>query len=106
MNHTNESSVSWNVMIAVYVNNSMPAKLYLRMETCRMKPDAITFSSVLPASGDLAALLVGKQNNRSMNMLNLSLENALIDMYAKCESVGAARRKVFDGRCRDVDHGL
>ncbi|KAL1828251.1 hypothetical protein ACET3Z_006663 [Daucus carota] len=47
VNHK-ESLVSWNVMIAVYVNNSMPTKaidIYLQMEFSKMEPDAITLAS-------------------------------------------------------------
>ncbi|KAK6936743.1 Pentatricopeptide repeat [Dillenia turbinata] len=44
--------VSWNVMIAVYVNNSMPAEavdLFLQMEVHGVEPDGVTVASVLPA---------------------------------------------------------
>nr|POE71649.1 putative pentatricopeptide repeat-containing protein [Quercus suber] len=60
-----KSVVSWNVMIAVYVNNSMPAEAvagYVQnarfddslevckeMEALRLKPDAGTIASLLPA---------------------------------------------------------
>lgn len=100
VNHK-ESLVSWNVMIAVYVNNSMPAKaidVYLEMESSGMKPDAITLASVLPACGDLAAIVVGRRIHEYVEQKglrpNLLLENALIDMYAKCGTIEDAR-KVF-----------
>ncbi|XP_059629124.1 putative pentatricopeptide repeat-containing protein At3g49142 [Cornus florida] len=105
----NESLISWNVMIAVYVNNSMPAEaleLYSRMKAHGIHPDAITIASVLPACGDLSALLIGRQIHeyveRSRLRPNLSLENALVDMYAKCGCLQEAR-EVFEGmRFRDV----
>lgn len=96
------SLVSWNVMIAVYVNNLMPGEavdLFLQMEKSGIKPDAVTIASILPACGDLSALLLGKRIHeyieRKRLMPNLLLENALIDMYAKCGSLQDART-VFD----------
>ncbi|CAL5407898.1 unnamed protein product [Camellia sinensis] len=104
-----EGLVSWNVMMAAYVNNSMPAEavgLYSEMEACGLEPDAITIASVLPGCGDLSALLLGRQIHeyveRKRLRPNLSLENALIDMYAKCGCLRDAR-EVFDGmHGRDV----
>lgn len=55
VNLEKKSLVSWNVMISVYMKNSMPGKsvdLYLQMEKCEMEPDAITCASVLQACGD------------------------------------------------------
>ena len=104
-----KSVVSWNVMIAVYVNNSMPAEavnLYLQMEKNRIEPDAVTIASILPACGDLSALSLGRRMHeyveRKKLRPNLLLENALVDMYAKCGSLQDAR-EVFDRmKFRDV----
>ena len=101
--------VSWNVMIAVYVNSSMPAEavdLYSQMDVQGIEPDAISVASVLPACGDLSALLLGRQIHKYVERKKLRpsllLENALIDMYAKCGS-SAEARAVFDGmQFRDV----
>ncbi|CAN4087649.1 unnamed protein product [Withania somnifera] len=101
--------VPWNVMIAVYVKNSMPSEaveLYLQMETCSIEPDAITFASVLPACGDLSAALLGRRIHESIERKglrpNLSLENALVDMYARCGCLSEAS-KMFEGmKFRDV----
>ncbi|CAA7401532.1 unnamed protein product [Spirodela intermedia] len=95
--------ISWNAMIAIYANNSMAAEaveLYRRMELEGVEPDAVTFVSVLPACGDLSALALGAQIHdlvrRKKNLCpNLFLENALVDMYAKCGHLRAAR-SVFD----------
>ncbi|XP_048327023.1 putative pentatricopeptide repeat-containing protein At3g49142 [Ziziphus jujuba] len=101
-NLVRKSLVSWNVMIAVYVKNSMPGEavdLFLQMEACEIEPDAITIASVLPACGDLSALLLGRRIHeyaRKMKLMpNLLLENALVDMYAKCGCLLDAR-EVFD----------
>ncbi|GMH19626.1 hypothetical protein Nepgr_021467 [Nepenthes gracilis] len=103
------SLVSWNVMIAMYVNNAMPAEavnLYSRMEASKMEPDAVTIASILPACGDLSAFSLGRQIHKYVERKrlrpNLSLENALLDMYAKCNCLTEAR-ELFDGmQSRDV----
>ncbi|PIA49173.1 hypothetical protein AQUCO_01300200v1, partial [Aquilegia coerulea] len=101
--------VSWNVMIAVYVKNSLPAEavaLFQQMEAKGVEPDSVTIASILPACGDLSALEQGKRIHeyvvRKRLSLNLFLENALVDMYAKCGCLQKAR-EVFDRmRNRDV----
>ncbi|KAI4342285.1 hypothetical protein MLD38_026926 [Melastoma candidum] len=108
-NLSRKSLVSWNVMIAMYVNNSNPGRavdLYLKMEELEVEPDAVTLASVLPACGDLSALSIGKRIHeiveRKKLRPNLLLENALIDMYAKCGCLSEAR-EVFDHlKIRDV----
>lgn len=105
----NKNLVSWNVMIAVYANNSMPAEavdLYLQMEVHGIEPNAISVASVLPACGDLSALLLGRKIHRYVERKklqpNLRLENALVDMYAKCGSLTEARTVFDQMRCQDV----
>ncbi|KAK9665360.1 hypothetical protein RND81_14G107300 [Saponaria officinalis] len=104
-----KSLVSWNVMIAVYVNNSMAAEavdLYSRMEANGIEPDGVTITSILPACGDLSAVSLGRKIHKYVERKrlrpNLSLENALIDMYAKCGCLREAR-DVFDTmQSRDI----
>ncbi|PIN13949.1 hypothetical protein CDL12_13422 [Handroanthus impetiginosus] len=97
-----EKLVAWNVVIAVYANNSMSTEaidLYLQMEANGIEPDAITMASVLPACGVVCAVSLGKWINEYIEVKrlqpNLSIENALVDMYAKCGCLLEAR-KVFD----------
>lgn len=76
------------------------------MEKSRLEPDAITLANVLLACGDLSALLLGRkiheQVERKKLRPNVILENALIDMYARCGCLEDAR-KVFDKmKFRDV----
>ncbi|XP_058747595.1 putative pentatricopeptide repeat-containing protein At3g49142 [Vicia villosa] len=109
VNLERKNLVSWNVMIRVYMKNSMPGNavdLYLRMEKSGVEPDAITCASVLPACGDLSALLLGRRIHeyveRKKLRPNLLLENSLIDMYARCGCLEDAKR-VFDRmKFRDV----
>ncbi|KAJ8442071.1 hypothetical protein Cgig2_007909 [Carnegiea gigantea] len=96
------SLVPRNVMIAVYVNNSMAAEaidLYSQMIANDMDPDGVTITSILPACGDLSALSLGREIHKYVEsksfLPNLSVENALIDMYAKCGCLEEARG-VFD----------
>lgn len=106
---SDKSLVCWNVMIAVYVNNSMPAEavdMFSHMKTHGVDPDSVSIASVLPACGDLSALFLGKRIHeyvvRKRLQPNLSLENALIDMYAKCGCLECAK-EVFDQmKFRDV----
>ncbi|KAJ8646685.1 hypothetical protein MRB53_008433 [Persea americana] len=108
-NMPHKGLVSWNAMIAIYVNNSMATEavqLFSQMEAEGVEPDAVTLASVLPACGDLSALVHGKHIHEYIIKKkmgpNLFLENALVDMYAKCGCLDAAR-EVFDGmRGRDV----
>ncbi|CAL9124566.1 unnamed protein product [Musa textilis] len=95
--------VSWNAMIATYANNSMSAEaveLFSGMEMAGVEPDAVTLASVLPACGDLSALSLGKRIHefieRKRMRPNVVLENALMDVYANCGCLKAAR-EVFDG---------
>lgn len=104
-----KSLVSWNVMIAVYVNNSMPAEavdLYCRMEAQGIEPDAFSIASILPACGDISALLLGRKIHEYVERRNLRpnllLENALIDMYAKCGCLRDARAVFDQMKSRDV----
>ncbi|CAI0449796.1 unnamed protein product [Linum tenue] len=105
----NKSLVPWNVMISVYVNNSMPNEavdLFSQMEVQGLEPDAVTISTVLPACGDVSAASLGRKIHdyvvRKALRPNLLLENALIDMYAKCGCL-IEGRKVFDEmQVRDV----
>jgi pentatricopeptide repeat protein len=109
MNLEWKNLISWNVMIRVYLKNSMPTKavdLYLQMEKSGVEPDAITCASVLPACGDLSALLLGRRIHEYIERRNLRpnllLENSLIDMYARCGCLEDAKR-VFDRmKLRDV----
>ncbi|KAK9291945.1 hypothetical protein L1049_019897 [Liquidambar formosana] len=101
--------VSWNVMIAVYVNNSMPVEavnLFSQMEACGIDPDAVTIASVLPACGDLSALLLGKRIHEYVDRKklrpNLLLENAMVYMYAKCGCLKDARDVFDEMQFRDV----
>jgi pentatricopeptide repeat protein len=94
--------VSWTAMISGCVQNGRydeALKLYKQMLLSDVKPNSDTFASLLPACANLAALEQGKEIHedihRSGLQSDLFVQNALIDMYAKCGSIEDAC-KVFD----------
>ncbi|XP_010688051.2 pentatricopeptide repeat-containing protein At1g08070, chloroplastic [Beta vulgaris subsp. vulgaris] len=95
--------ISWNVMIGGYTHGSFYKEalcLFREMLELRVVPNDVTFLNVLPACAQLGALDYGKwihaYINRSFNSLtNTALLTSLINMYAKCGDVEAAKQ-VFD----------
>eukprot|EP01018_Ginkgo_biloba_P009791 Gb_07727 [translate_table: standard] len=94
--------VSWNAMIAGYARNGLvdeAVKLLRQMQLTRVKPNSVTFASVLPACANFAALQQGKEAHddviRSGFQSDIIVGNALVDMYAKCGSIEDAW-DVFD----------
>eukprot|EP01018_Ginkgo_biloba_P032396 Gb_27797 [translate_table: standard] len=96
------NEVSWNVMISGYAQNQHGEeafKLFCQMQSTNVKPDQVTFTSVLRACASLEALEYGKQVHthiiKTEFELNVFAGSALIDMYAKCRSLEDAHL-VFD----------
>ncbi|KAK9270931.1 hypothetical protein L1049_026518 [Liquidambar formosana] len=97
------NSVSWNVLLAGYINNKRPEealKLFHAMVGEGLKPSSVTFMILLPVCGDMAALIVGRELHAyilksQFDKSNNILASALIDMYAKCGSIVKAKL-VFD----------
>lgn len=96
--------VSWNVMIGGYTHMSCYKEalgLFRRMMQSNIDPNDVTFLSILPACANLGALDLGKwvhayvdKNMKSMKN-TVALWTSLIDMYAKCGDLAAAKR-IFD----------
>ncbi|KAF6144581.1 hypothetical protein GIB67_006073 [Kingdonia uniflora] len=91
--------VSWSVMIAGYAESDSPQealKLFNNMQLLGIQPDQITMLSVISACAQLGALDRAKWVHIYINKNGfgnvLSVNNALIDMYAKCGSLANARR--------------
>lgn len=88
---------SWNAMIAAYVQNGQhkdALQTYRKMQQEAVKPNEVTFISVLGACANLAALAEGKVVHATVVdgkfESNLRVCNALINMYAKCGSLEEA----------------
>ncbi|XP_059063261.1 pentatricopeptide repeat-containing protein At5g16860 isoform X2 [Cryptomeria japonica] len=98
----NKDVLSWTVMIAGYTQNGFDVEaleIFDQMQLAGVKPDFKTFTSVLPACANLAALqrgmVIHEQIVRSGVESESVVMNALIDMYAKCGSLYKAR-ELFD----------
>nr|XP_023879619.1 pentatricopeptide repeat-containing protein At4g35130, chloroplastic-like [Quercus suber]POE76647.1 pentatricopeptide repeat-containing protein, chloroplastic [Quercus suber] len=99
---TEKNLISWNVMLAAYVQNGWNNKALVLFQDIwhqPFKPDAFTFASILPAYSESASLQEGKQIHgfimKSELGTNTFILNSIVYMYAKCGDIGAAR-EVFD----------
>eukprot|EP01018_Ginkgo_biloba_P018692 Gb_36085 [translate_table: standard] len=106
---SHRSVVSWNAMIAGYAQSGHADEaltLYHEMQLAGMTANSVTVVSVLQACAHLADLPQGKGTHgyiiRSGIELNIFVENALIDMYAKCGKVEIARQLFDKMPTRDV----
>uniref|UniRef100_A0A7C9ALF5 Uncharacterized protein n=1 Tax=Opuntia streptacantha TaxID=393608 RepID=A0A7C9ALF5_OPUST len=91
--------VVWNLMISTYARYGLPRKsvdLMLQMRNEGIRIDLFTALAVIPAIGELRSLEWGKQIHasimRNCSDYQVSVQNSLIDMYCKCDSVEAATR--------------
>ncbi|CAK9275743.1 unnamed protein product [Sphagnum jensenii] len=101
--------VSWNAIIGGYAQHGYgedAVNLYQQMKGEGVKPNKITFVSILNACANLAALVEGMEFHREICEAGLEADvcvgNALIDMYTKSGNIEGACR-VFDQMpARDV----
>ncbi|MFS7956102.1 putative tetratricopeptide-like helical domain superfamily [Helianthus anomalus] len=89
--------VSWTIMIAGYAGKGMAKEaieLYERMEEAGYRPDDGAIISILAACAESGLLWLGKLVHQSIKrnkyQCSTLVENALIDMYAKCGSLNKA----------------
>ncbi|KAL7224894.1 hypothetical protein ACSBR1_026216 [Camellia fascicularis] len=101
-----QSLVSWNAMIAAYEQTNADRyaiKLFRRMLIEKVEFDYITMVSVISACANLGALNIGKWIHKLVRnkglKTNVSITNALIDMYAKCGNIDLARDAFDRGMC-------
>lgn len=101
--------VTWNALIVGYVRNGRyeeAVEAFSMMNLDCVRPDSITISGVLPACALLLALEWGKEIHcyliRSGIESNLFVRNALLNMYAKCQSLEDARHVFEKMTVRDV----
>ncbi|KAK4800963.1 hypothetical protein SAY86_021450 [Trapa natans] len=98
-----QDSVSWSVMMGVYVRAGEPAhavELFRKMQVSGFRPDEVTMILILSACADLGALECGKWIEsfimKEKIKTSIELYNSLIDMFAKCGDMDSALR-VFRG---------
>ncbi|BAT79630.1 hypothetical protein VIGAN_02254500 [Vigna angularis var. angularis] len=99
-----KNTICWTSLISAYVDNHKPGtalQLFKEMQRNNVEPDEVTVTVALSACAETGALEMGEWIHalvRCKAGLNrdLCLDNALINMYAKCGDVVTAR-KVFDG---------
>lgn len=96
---TEKDLICWSAMISAYVDGGQPQKalqLFDKMLTSGVKPDQITMLSVISACANLGALdnAVKVQSYVNENRFSgvLPVNNALIDMYAKCGELDRAKQ--------------
>ncbi|XP_010245284.1 PREDICTED: pentatricopeptide repeat-containing protein At2g20540 [Nelumbo nucifera] len=101
--------ISWTALISGYTRiGSYPDALYAfrRMQEVGIEPDEISVVSVLPACAQLGALELGKwihfYSDKNGLLQKTFVCNALIEMYAKCGSIGQAWKLFAQMPDRDV----
>lgn len=89
-----KDDVAWTAVISGFVNNGEYEEAiswFIQMLHEAVRPNPLTFSSVLSASAGLAALNQGLQIHAhvlKMDMeFDLSIQNSLVSMYSKCGNV-------------------
>lgn len=94
-----DDDVAWTALISGLENNGEYEKAicwFMDMLRRDVRPNPLTFSSVLSASASLAILNQGQQLHAhvlKMDMeYDLSIQNSLVSMYSKCGSVADAYR--------------
>ncbi|PIM99742.1 hypothetical protein CDL12_27754 [Handroanthus impetiginosus] len=97
-----KNDVLWNELLGGYAQNGHAREvldLFVNMEISGFQPDEYTYTSVLSACACLLNIDVGRQLHsviiKNEFGVNLYVQNALVDMYAKCGALLNAR-KVFE----------
>lgn len=99
------NTVSWSIIIAGYIQSGRyedALNFFRKMHSEGVSMDPFTFASIASACANAGVLEQGKQIHACIekceHRLDVFLASAIIDMYAKCGSIGDARA-VFDGAC-------
>ncbi|WCJ40454.1 Pentatricopeptide repeat (PPR) superfamily protein [Euphorbia peplus] len=90
-----KNAASWAAMVAGFVHNGINdegLKFFTKLHRTGMIPNHSTFTSALSACANIGDVEIGKQIHcltiKTRCHLNSYVENGLISMYAKCNSVG------------------
>lgn len=91
---TEKDDVSWTAMITGYAHNGYGEEalhLFKEMLLAGIKPDAVTYASVLCSCAELACLVCGEDVHahiiRSGFEVDVLVGSVLLDMYAKCGNI-------------------
>ncbi|CAN1281915.1 Pentatricopeptide repeat-containing protein At1g20230 [Linum perenne] len=91
--------ISWTSMIASCSQNGKDMEaleLFREMQMEGIKPNSVTIPCLLPACGNIAALMHGKATHcfslRNGFFYDIYVSSALLDMYAKCGRIYLSRR--------------
>ncbi|KAI6696446.1 hypothetical protein NL676_016565 [Syzygium grande] len=94
--------ITWNAMISGYAQHGLASHvldLYEEMKSCGIRPDSVTLVGVLSSCSHLGAYHIGCQVERQIESSGFNsnpfLDNAIINMYARCGKLAKARA-VFD----------
>lgn len=93
--------LSWNTLISIFTRNGQPEEallLFVQMQTQGLMPDSYSLASSLSACGTISFSQLGAQIHGYLiktGNFNDFVQNALIDMYAKCGFVHSAN-KMFE----------
>ncbi|KAI3774913.1 hypothetical protein L1987_49476 [Smallanthus sonchifolius] len=97
-----KDDIAWTALISGFASNGEyedSIHWFIQMLQSAVKPNALTFSSVLSSSASLAAVNQGLQIHthvlKTAMEFDLSVQNSLVSFYAKCGCVNDAY-KVFD----------
>ncbi|GMH27234.1 hypothetical protein Nepgr_029077 [Nepenthes gracilis] len=89
--------ISWTAMISGFMQNEQNEEAigtYRKMLESGIEENDFSFSSVLPSYGNMANLYQGRQIHarivKSWFVRDVTVNNSLIDMYAKCGSLADA----------------
>ncbi|KAI9125459.1 hypothetical protein K1719_002877 [Acacia pycnantha] len=101
--------VTWTSMIDGYASRNYSEEamsLFKLMLSSGIEPNEVTFIALLSACSQKVQLSMGKSIHEFLEKKNkyysLSLYNALLDMYVKCNSLTAARELFNKMESRDV----
>lgn len=105
----NRDVVLCSAMVSAFVSNGEyleAFKLLKEMLLCGMPPNHVTFSSILPACADLAALKLGREiHGYSIKWSfygHTIFHNSLLDMYSKCRHLEAALQVFRNMQNKDI----
>ncbi|EYU45574.1 hypothetical protein ABFS82_14G010600 [Erythranthe guttata] len=102
--------VSWNVMIGGYTHMSEyknALEMFRLLQLNKVEPNDVTFLNIIPACAQLGALDLGKWMHTYIekhyhDFPNETLWTSLINMYAKCGNIEAAKQIFYGTKTKSL----